>query len=229
MPDRRAADLIGIVETLKRQLPAPPAPTDALHMILWDNIGYLIDDQRRRSFFDAFGEAVGHDPTAIAAADDKVLTPLAERGGMRPETRVQRWRDIARIVLDRCDGDLDGTLRRLPLAKARALLKTFPTIADPAADKILLFSGIAATPSLESNGLRSLARLGFFQEQANYNRSYKAGIAVLQAAGRPDRQWLMDAWTGLRELGKTFCKRGQPLCQACLLDETCAHRSVTAL
>ena len=34
-------------------------------------------------------------------------------------------------------------LRALPLAKARALLKLYPTIADPGADKILLFAGIA--------------------------------------------------------------------------------------
>jgi len=32
-------------------------------------------------------------PAAIARAPDSTLLPLAQRGGMRPETRVFRWRD----------------------------------------------------------------------------------------------------------------------------------------
>jgi adenine-specific DNA glycosylase len=229
MDHRPPADLVPIVSTLRRHLPATDIPTDPLRMILWENIGYLIDDARRRELFDAFGETVGFDPAAIAETDDETLLPLARRGGMRPETRVQRWRQIARIVLDRCAGDLDGALRRLPHAKARALLKAFPTIGGPGADKVLLFADIAAVPSLESNGLRCLARLGFFEEQASYDRSYKAAIAVLQASGRADRAWLIDAYVGLRELGRTLCRRGEPLCHACPLDEICPHAGVTRL
>ena len=88
--------------------------------------------------------------------------PLARRGGMRPETRVERWRTIARLVLTQADGDLDAALRALPLAEARALLKSFPVIADPGADKVLLFAGIAPRPS-RGPTIRALARLGFCQ------------------------------------------------------------------
>jgi len=226
---RPAGELIAVVETLGRCLTPAPVPTEPLAMILWENIGYLIDDERRRALFDEFAAAVGVDARAIAAVSDATLFPMAERGGMRPETRVQRWRTIARIVIERCDGDLDRTLRALPLAKARALLKTFPVIADPGADKVLLFSGIAARPCLDSNGLRSLARLGFFAEHGAYAADYRAGIEVLAAAGRSDRAWLVDAHQLLRELGKTWCKRGVPLCLACPLDATCAHAEVKAL
>jgi hypothetical protein len=69
---------------------------------------------------------------------------------MRPETRVKRWRDIAEIVQTRAAGDLAVALAALPLAKARALLKAFPTIGDPGADRIMLFAGLAPRPSLES-------------------------------------------------------------------------------
>jgi adenine-specific DNA glycosylase len=226
---RPAAELIGVVETLSRHLTPAPVPTEPLAMILWENIGYLIDDDRRRTLFNAFEAAVGLDARAIAAADDATLLPMAEHGGMRPETRVQRWRTVAQIALERCGGDLAGTLRDLPLAKARALLKTFPVIADAGADKVLLFSGIAARPCLESNGLRSLARLGFFHERGAYGPDYKAGIEVLEATGRADRDWLMRAHQLLRELGKTWCKRGVPLCLACPLDATCAHAEVRSL
>jgi endonuclease-3 len=227
--DRAAGDVIQVVEALKRSLTPPVVPTDPLAMILWENVGYLVDDARRRNLFDAFEASVGLDPAAIAAADDATLLPLARRGGMRPETRVQRWRAIARIALTQCDGDLAGALRSLPLAKARTLLKRFPVIADPGADKILLFSGVVARPSLESNGLRALARLGFLREQASYDRSYRAAMEVLAAGGRPDRDWLVDAHVLLRELGKTTCKRGEPICAACPVDAICAHAAVKAL
>jgi len=226
---RPAGEVVGVVGALKRHLTPPPVPTEPFAMILWENIGYLIDDDRRRELYDAFEEAIGLDPAAIAAAGDGELMPLAKRGGMRPETRVERWRTIARIVLTQAEGDLDATLRALPLAKARALLKTFPVIADPGADKVLLFAGIAARPALESNGLRALARLGFFQEQASYDRSYKAAIAVLAEGGRPDGAWLTDAHQLLRELGKTTCRRGEPICSACPVDALCAHAAVKAL
>jgi hypothetical protein len=226
---RPAADLVGVVAALKDCLPAPVVPTDPFQMILWENIGYLIDDPRRRELFDAFEATVGLDPVAIADAADAVLLPLAKRGGMRPETRMERWRTIARIVLERCDGDLDRTLRALPLAKARTLLKMFPVIADPGADKILLFSGVAARPSLESNGVRALVRLGFVKEQVSYTASYKAATGVLAAAGGSDRAWLVDAYVLLRELGKTVCKRGEPICAACPLEPICPRLAVRAL
>ena len=225
---RPADEVVQVVAALKRHLSPPPAPTEPLAMILWENIGYLIDDGRRRELFDAFVEAVGLDAASIAAADEAVLMPIALRGGMRPETRVQRWRTIARIVLERCGGDLGAALRALPPAKARALLKAFPVIGDPGADKVLLFAGVAARPSLESNGLRALARLGFFAEQASYDRSYKAAIGVLAEGGRPDRDWLVDAYRLLRELGKTTCRRGGPICTACPVDALCAHAAVEA-
>ena len=187
-----------------------------------------MDDERRRRLFDDFERVVGLDPAAIASSDDATLLPMAERGGMRPETRVQRWRAIAHIILTQAGGELDAALRALPLPKARALLKLFPVIADPGADKILLLSGIAARPALESNGVRALARLGFFAEQASYDRSYKAAIEVLVVAGRPDFAWLTHAHNQLRELGKTTCKRGEPICAASPVDDLCAHAAVVA-
>jgi len=226
---RPAGELIEVVARLGRSLRPAPVPTEPLAMILWENIGYLIDDDRRRTLFDALETEVGLDAQAIAQAADADLLPLAQRGGMRPETRVQRWREIARIVLERCGGDLDNTLRALPLTKARALLKAFPVIGDPGADKVLLFAGIAPRPCLESNGLRALARLGFFAEQASYDRSYRAGVAVLAEAGGANGAWLLDAHRLLREVGKTTCRRGETICHACPLQDGCPRLPVEAL
>jgi endonuclease III len=225
----RPPNLIETVAILGR-LHAPLAqPPDPLQLILWENIGYLIDDEKRRNLFDAFGERIGFDAARIAAADDAELMPLAAAGGMRPEGRVERWRHIAGIVLEDCDGQLDRTLRSLPIAKARALLRRFPSIGEPGADKILLFAGIDARPCLESNGLRALARLGYFESRGAYAADYRAAIDVMRLKGRNDRDWLVHAWLVLREHGKALCKRTTPICWTCPLDEICLHVMVPNL
>jgi len=223
---RPAGELTHELAALKRTATIAPVPTDPFEMILWENIGYLVDDERRRRLFDAFADEIGLSPEAIDRASDAALLARAKLGGMRPETRVQRWREIARLIREKAGGDLAGTLRSLPLAKARALLKTFPVIADPGADKVLLFARIAPRPALESNGLRVLARLGFFAEAKSYDSSYKAAIAVLEAAGLSDFDALIEAHQLLREHGKTLCRRGEALCMACPLSETCPKRPV---
>jgi len=223
MGERPQPDLIETVAMLGRLYEAPAYPVDPLELILWENVGYLVDDARRRALFDAFGEKIGFDAAGIAAADDAILMSLASAGGMRPDERVERWRRIAGIVLEDCEGDLDRHLRALPVAKARALLRRFPGIGEPGADKILLFADIAARPCLDSNGLRVLARLGFFDAGGSYAAAYRAAIEMMTVRGRDDRDWLVEAWLVLREHGKALCKRSAPLCWTCPLDEECPH------
>jgi endonuclease-3 len=227
--ERPTLDLIEMVAMLGRRCSAPAHPVDPLQLILWENIGYLIDDERRRALLDAFGERIGFDASRIAAAEDAALMSLASAGGMRPEIRVERWRRIAGIVLEDCQGQLDRSLRALPIARARALLRRFPGIGEPGADKILLFADIAARPCLESNGLRSLARLGFFDPHGSYAARYKAAIDMLKIRGRDDRDWLVEAYLVLREHGMALCKRTVPICWTCPLDEACPHVVVREL
>jgi endonuclease-3 len=148
---------------------------------------------------------------------------------MRPETRVARWREIADLVRTRAGGDLAAALAGLPATKARMLLKAFPTIGDPGADKVLLFAGRDVRPSLESNGLRALARLGFVAEQRDYAASYRAAVAVLAAQGEMSRDWLVAAYQVLRAHGQALCKRGLPICAACPLEAECPKAPVSAL
>jgi endonuclease-3 len=216
-------DLRGVIAELALRYPPAAGLTDPLQLILWENIGYLIDDARRAVLFEELATWVGLTPQQIEAADGAILLDLARRGGMRPETRVQRWRDIAKIATDRAGGDLAGALRSLPLDKARALLKAFPVIGDPGADKILLFADIAARPSLDSNGVRALARLGFFAEGRDYAASYRAAIDALVWHGDADRDWLVTAYLVLREHGRALCRRARPICLPCPLDAACAH------
>jgi endonuclease-3 len=215
--------LVALIETLRVHRDLPSLPTDPFQLVLWENMGALIDDDRRAALFVEFGQKVGFEPGRIITADTGLLQSIARKGGMRPEVRVERWQECAAIVLEHCAGDLAGTLRALPVTKARALLKRFPVIGDPGADKILLFAGIDPRPSMDPNGLRSLVRLGYFTQQHSYSASYRTAIALLAADGPRDGQWLMDAYLRLRAHGKTLCRRGVPLCHACPLDAACAH------
>ncbi len=212
------------LETLYR-LPKPM--TDPLALIVWENIGYLIDDVRRGELFEEFRERVGLDADKMMRAPGGVLLDIAKRGGMNPGTRVSRLKNIASIVRE--SGELPAALKSLPLAKARALLKKFPGIGDPGADKILLFSGVSVQPALESNGLRVLVRLGFAPQQPSYSSSYKAAVGALKEQGVMERAWLMRAYAVLRAHGQALCKRAAPNCIACPLDKSCAHLPATGL
>jgi endonuclease-3 len=205
---------------LSRRYPPRPPITDPLELIIWENIGYLISDERRQILFDELAETIGLDATRLAAAPHQVLFGIAERGGMRPAERSDRLRLIGRLALE-VGGDLALALRCSSPAQARALLKRFPGIADPGADKILLFSGIDIRPALESNGVRAMARLGHAVEGASYAQAYRSATTALRGLGPPDRGRLVEAFLVLRAHGQALCKRAAPECLPCPLDGVC--------
>ena len=219
----RAVALPDAIAGLSKLYSITPPLTDPFQQILWDNIGYLIDDDRRAVLFEEFRVTIGFDPASILAARRASLLLIARKGGMNPETRVERWREIAAIVVRECKGDLAGHLRTLAPAKARTLLKRFPAIGNPGADKVLLFCGLDARPSVESNGLRVLVRLGLVPMAASYAKTYKSAAAAIGAFATRGREWLMTCHTLLREHGRVLCKRNNPRCIACPLDSICAH------
>ena len=133
-----------LVRELVRAHGEPPAAaSDPYAIVLHENAGYLIDDDRRDALH-ARIVALAPDPVALLSADRAALLAIAHDGGMRPEERVERWRAIAEITLDEADGDLLAALRRLPIARAKRLLARYPSIGAPGVDRILLFSEIVA-------------------------------------------------------------------------------------
>ncbi len=218
-----------IAELAIRHPPKDEPLRDPLAILAWEAVGYLIDDGQRTLLFEALKAEVGLEPAALAQAPQDVLLGITRRGGMHPDKRAERLREIGRIVLSQCGGDLAGDLRTRPEAKARALIKRFPGIGDPGADRILLFGGYALTPAVDSNGLRAMARMGFCLEAPSWSTTYKDAVRALTAHGQMSRQWLELAYLVLREHGKTTCKRAAPNCLACPLDPACAHAVTSAL
>lgn len=201
--------------------------TDPISILVWENIGYLIDDTRRSKLFDEFREQIGLKPAQIANASSRILSDITERGGMHPQKRAERIKEIGAIAISECDGDIKSHLLALPVNKARTFLKKFPSVGDPGADRILLFSGVAPQPCLDSNGMRALVRLGFLVEQHSYSQTYKAATTILREQGSPEAEWLKRAYLTLREHGRALCKRSAPICEPCPLDRVCAHRNIT--
>src|SRR5262245_64942580 len=102
-----------LISRLHRHHGAPDRPPahGPFELVLWENACYLLPDDRRAAVFETLRRQGLLTAAALAGASDEVLLPLARIGGMLPETRVERWRDIARIALEEFAGDCGLILR----------------------------------------------------------------------------------------------------------------------
>ncbi len=194
--------------------------TGPLEMILWENVVYLADDEKRERAFNALRDEIGLAPVEILAAPERALMAVTQTAGILPGNQVAKLRSIARTVLDDFGGDLDQVLKQ-PLAQAKKSLKKFPGIGDPGAEKILLFCRAQPIFALESNGLRVLLRIGFGKEQKNYAASYRSAQDAVKSQLKDDFDWLIEAHQLLRQHGQKICKRTRPLCEDCNLTKVC--------
>src|SRR5262245_19705852 len=105
--------------------PPPPKITDPLGLIIWESIAYLVEDDRRAAAFERLRKGVGLRADQILGASSQTLLDIAKVGGIHPELRASRLREIAHIVLNDFDGDLNTALA-LPLPKAIKAFKKFP-------------------------------------------------------------------------------------------------------
>jgi endonuclease-3 len=150
-----------LVDRLQRHYgaPAPPPSTDPLELVIWDNIAYLASDKRRAEAFAILKRTVGTRPEEILAAQHSALAAIG-KAGILPDVSAEKLLTIAKIAYEEFNSDLRSALNR-PLPQAKKALKRFPSIGDPGAEKILLFTRSYPVMALESNGLRVLCRVGF--------------------------------------------------------------------
>ncbi|HLQ38718.1 MAG TPA: hypothetical protein VK348_12995 [Planctomycetota bacterium] len=191
-------------------------PRDPWHAILWDNVVYLTDEGRRDQAFAALKQTVGLDARTIAAAPDELLLPICGKGKMAHD-RVLALRECAEQFATA--GDPRQLVRR-PEPEARKGLKQFPGVGDPGADRLLLFAGQATPVALESNGLRTLLRLGYGKEASNYAASYRSATTAAAAELPDEVEPRVDAYLRLRRHGQEVCRR-QPFCDRCVLANHC--------
>jgi endonuclease III len=233
VPDVRSAGarskLVAIVARLKKHYGAQPRPpaTDAFGLYLWDRVGYLVDDDRRRVAFGRLEREIGLTPAAILAASPAKLLAIATSGGIEGHKRAAHMRTAAEMVVGELDGDLDAVLGR-PFPEARRALRKLPMVADAGAERIILFAGAHPVLTLESNGMRVLQRIGYGESHRDYTRSYKTVIAAAAPEAKQHIEWLAEAHLLLRHHGKDVCKTSAPLCGVCIVRADCAFGSRTA-
>lgn len=202
--------------------PKQPRPTDPYEMILYTNCGYPATDASCTKGFGALKKEVGLRPDDILAAPDAKLRDLMRLGGIVPDLRAARLKEIAALVKHEFGGDLRAVLKR-PLSEAKKALKRFLTIGDPGAEKILLFTKTVPVAAVPSNCVHVPLRLGFGEEKKNYAASYRSAQQAIRAELPEECGALLRAYLLLKHHGQELCKRSRPLCERCPISSDCVY------
>lgn len=205
--------------------PGPPHLTDPYEILVFNYCGYPASDASCAKGFEALKREIGIRPEDILSAPVSKLAPLLRLGGMIPEGRAERLKELACVVKEEFNGDLNGALRG-DLKEARKILKRFHSIGDPGADKILLLSGIAPIAAVPSNCVRTPLRLGFGEEKKSYSSSYRSAQNAISAELGADMRRLTRAYLLLKRHGQEVCKE-TPRCERCPVTDLCVYYRAT--
>src|SRR5271169_4060419 len=199
----------------------PCWPVDAYEFMVWWHCGYPASDAACGKGWARLTSEVGIEPERLLAATPRKLASALKAGGMVPELRGLRLKEIAMRVKDQLGGDLRAALAG-PLAEARKTLKRFPGIADPGADRILLFAGIAPIAAVPSNGTQVLVRIMRGQELENYGANYREAQQAIRAEVAETFDARTRCYLLLKHHGQEVCKRAKPKCEKCPVNLNCA-------
>jgi len=220
-PERKLALVLDRLEEQYGKLEAP-WPLDAYEMIVWTNCGYPASEAKCKRGFEALKREIGLKPEQILAAPPSKLAKVMRLSVMLPELCAERLKEIAWMVKKEFGGDLSAAMKR-PLLQARKILKKFPVIGDPGADKILLFTKTAPVAAVPSNCIDVPLRLGFGREMKNYAASYRSVQEAIAAELPESFEVRQRAYLLLKRHGQELCKRSKPLCEQCPLTAECAY------
>src|SRR5579871_4867117 len=215
------AGLSETVEALARHYGKvdPPPASDPFELIVYENCAYLVDDARRKATFAALKKRVGVRPRDLLAANPTELGEAIAGGGMLPAGRAEKLVRAATLA-DEVGAPLSAVVKR-PITEARRILKRFPGIGEPGADRLLLLSGAQPVLGMDSNALRVLTRLGYAREQKNYGKQYREALAAVTPELPAGVRAVQRAYLLLRHHGQTLCKTNRPECQACPVRAKC--------
>ena len=199
-------------------------PTDPYLFLVWWHCGYPASDAACARGWETLNREIGVEPQKLLAAAPARLASALKPGGMVPELRAMRLKEIAARVQDEFGGDLKAALVG-PMPQVRKLLKKFPNIADPGADRILLFAGIAPVAAVASNCPHVLVRIQSGQERENYGVTYKEAQQAIERGIAEKFDSRVRAYLLLKRHGQEICKRTKPKCTECPVSAGCAFFS----
>jgi endonuclease III len=208
-------------------------PTDPDEMILFVNCGYPATDVSCAKGFDALKREVGLKPNEILATSKPKLTKLMRLGGIVPELRADRLKEIARRVKNEFEGNLKAILKRYlqeekrqlggGIRAAKKVLQRFPVIGEPSAEKILLFSKLSPVAAVPSAAVDVPIRLWFGEPGKNYAADYCKARNFLSAELADNFEARQRAYLLLKKHGQEICKRSKPKCERCPLMAPCIY------
>ena len=88
----------------------PPITTNPFELILFENVACLVSDERREEAFTILRRHAGTKPHEILSASHDQILQATKLGGMHPEPRVSRLREIALIAINEFGDDLSHAL-----------------------------------------------------------------------------------------------------------------------
>jgi len=228
-------NLLEVLDTLENLYGPQKAagPTDPYEMIVYVNCGYPATDVSCSKGFELLKREVGLKPENLLAAPKAKLTKLMQFGGIVPELRAEKLKDIARMVKADLGGDLKAVLNKWMLEEkkqpgkgirgAKNVLQKFPVIGEPGADKILLFSKLAPVAAVPSAFVGVPMRLWFGETGKNYAMDYRAAREILSTELPEKFETRQRAYLLLKKHGQEICKRSAPKCEICPLTGPCAY------
>jgi len=199
----------------------PCWPTDPYLFLVWWYCGYPASDARCSRGWESLEREIGTKPREVLAATPRDLAKALKPGGMVAELRALRLKELAARVKDQFGEDLRGALVG-SIAQARKILKTFPSIADPGADRILLFAGLAPLPAVASNCPHVLVRIRRGLERENYGVTYKEAQQSIAEEVPEKFDARIRAYLLLKRHGQELCKSKNPKCEQCPVRSYCA-------
>ena len=213
-------------------------PSDPYEMILFLNCAYPATDAKCAKGFEILKREAGLTPNEILAAPKAKLARSLSSTGMFPEQRVDRLKQIARVVKEKAAGDLKEVLKKClrqkkskegsEIREAKKVLQEFPVIGDPSADKILLFAKLTPVAAVPSACVGVPMRLWFGGEGKNYAADYRQARDLLNARLPETFEARQRAYLLLKKHGQEICKRSTPKCEICPLTAQCAYLQVRA-
>jgi endonuclease III related protein len=156
-------------------------------------------------------EAGVMEPRALYGLSPEELAELIRPAGYY-QVKSRRLRNLLKLVVDDYGGSLDAMFRT-NLATLREQLLEVHGIGPETADAILLYAGGLPTFVVDTYSLRILARHGWIGYDADYHQIKDNFESALPA----DAQLYNEYHALLVRVGKDFCKRTAPKCEACPL------------
>jgi endonuclease III len=199
----------------------PSWPTDPYLFLVWWHCGYPASDAACAKGWESLTREIGVEPERLLAANPAKLAAALKPGGMVPELRAMRLKEIAERIEKEFGGDLLEGLKGLPIARVRATLKKFPNIADPGADRMLLFGGISPVAAVPSNCPHVLVRIRMGRERENYGQNYKEAQRMIAEEVPAKFDARIRAYLLLKCHGQKLCKLKNPKCDECPLESSC--------